>query len=1202
MQAQAFSPLSIPIKDTNLVEASAGTGKTWGITALFARLLVLEKIPVNQILVVTFTKAATAELQNRLRARLEEILSYLNHQDAEKTDSFIVQLIEQAKQEESHSKLILRIKAALSQFDNASIYTIHGFCQRVLRDYAFLCDVPFEMEIQENNQEIWQAAAEQFWRKHVSANTEMANLTAKYQLNLQEICQGFQPYLANPHLSTRYPDVQLAAVQKIVQTAWNAVAQQFEQIENTFWECRKQLNGNKFRTDTYQRKFDLLRQKVQSHTLPSAEEIFDVLFNKDKQNVFEAEFLQANLKAKASIPQEQLNVLCQLGNLLTPYQNLIQAEKDTLIAFQLDIFNMLKTTIEERKKSHHQRSFEDLLLDTYHALTQSKHHQQLAQLLSNEWQVALIDEFQDTDPLQYHIFRTIFIEHQRPLFLVGDPKQAIYRFRGADIYAYLAAANDAQQHYTLETNFRSHSKLVNSITYLFQKKHKPFILNNIHYPAVKAARETCRLHHTQQTMSAIELHWLLKEDEVALTKKSLQQRSAHRCANDIALKLQQASEHVLLYQEQPLQAGQIAILVRTHHEANLVAKALKQRHIQSVMVQNQSVFHTAEAEALIALLNFWNNPSKTEHLRFVLSSILLEWTAAQLQTLNQNDTQLAEHAHFAATAFQLWQSKGIYAALNRFVEHYRLVDTLLAKHNERSLSNFQQLMEILAQEEEHSHTPASMIQWLKQQTQSSLAREHVLRLESDENLVKIVTMHASKGLQYPIVYCPFVWDSRAYRKQAWQTVYHSSVFTELLEKSQLSDTNLNQLQDENIGEDLRLLYVALTRAEEQLILYIAPCNTTDSNPLTYLLEGDADTSRIQVEQSFQVSPERLAEKLKNNYLEHIQSAPSHTDLGQLHLYTDQDDEIISYLAHQAPSSPYQATHWQERAFQSIRQTSFTALTQNLNEHHQAHEAMQPSVDYAETNISATPSSPITKTSHQEQTAYTRFSFPKGAASGVCLHEILESILAEQNHTDADSIHHIVQNHLNKHGIADSWFPTVCSMVQQTLHTPLPDQNTLASLPVAQRLSEMDFVMQINQFALHDVQQYIQQSQLPTECKQAAYYLNFETLKGFLNGFIDLTAILADGNACIIDYKSNHLGMDFADYQTQSLNQAVAHHHYYLQALIYAIAVARYLKQRQALPPTIHILYLFMRGLNENNTNGIWRWDIDTQSLAPWLNH
>ena len=1182
-----FDPLTVPVQGTALIEASAGTGKTYGIAALFARLILLEKLPVDKVLVVTFTKAATAELKTRLRGRLDEAFRRIRGDKMdEEADDFMRGLIEQAARQETPERLELRLKAALSQFDNAAIYTIHGFCQRLLGDYAFLCQVPFETSsADDNDKRDLNTYAQDFWRQNVSHDAQNARLAFHADLTPDQVLQQFSRYLGRPDLLFRRPQTDLAAETERAQAVWTELQQRFPELKDLFWRVHPMLNGNKFRKTTYETKLAELEKLLQQTAMP-AKWLETNLGNTNGESVFSADYLTAAVKKGHTAPEADLAALSFLHKVRTAASALLDAEQQALIALQLDCLQYVRRTAAEQRATRQERSPDDLLLDVYHALTAGAHRDKLAEAVSQNWRVALIDEFQDTDPLQYEIFRRTFAAHGNPLFLVGDPKQAIYGFRGADIYAYLQAAADTPVHYTLAHNYRSHSLLIDNIGRLFQQKERPFVLEHIGYPAVTAPRGTSRLTPPQ---AALKIRWLNDGGEPEPNKETLRSRAAEYCADEIAALINQAAEGRLNYKNTPVEAGQIAVLVHSHNQGAMIKRALAARGIPSVSIERESIFAGEEAKALAALLGFWLDPRRTEPLRFILAGTLFGQTAEQLHALNRDEALLSGYISAAEDFLQIWQRQGIYAALTAFARRYGLEGRLLAADGGRTLTNFWQLAELLADENENSHTPAALHQWLLAKIQDPPQNENaVLRLESDEALVKIVTIHASKGLQYPFVFCPFSWDTAEKKNEAWH-ILHRENGSELLADSQLDEADREQLDDEDLGERLRLLYVALTRAEEQLVIYAARCSSTPRNTFAYLLEGLPSDGRLKTRQAYEAEKENQAEMLRRNWLRWINATPEGIE------WQEGAPLSAAVQTRRRSGTEYRAAVYPPRRFSFIRHTSFTGLTRHLG-HGPARpdddDGLQPALDPAE--LSAGSLLPLSDTDNAPRDI---FHFPRGAAAGICLHEILEKHdFARPAGQQRENIAAI----LEKHGIESEWLDAVCLMADQTAAAPLHGGTTLSSLPAARRKAEMGFVMHFDRLELGRLKNHLAAAGLPEACTAAAERLDFPTLQGFLNGFIDLTCLLPDGTACIIDYKSNHLGMDTGSYTQSALDQAVADHHYYLQAWIYALAAARHLKQRGQMPHTVRIRYLFLRGLDSGSRNGIWSWDIPTASLAEWL--
>ena len=1225
MQDFHVAQLPLPPKGTHLVEASAGTGKTYSIAALFTRLVVLEGWAPENILVVTFTEAATAELKNRLRARLGEALAALQGGET-LDDEFLQHLLAEALAKQERGKLILQLQAALSGFDTAAIYTIHGFCLRVLGDYAFLCGVPFELETGPADTAARLVAAQDFWREHVADHPQNARIAARFGITPASVLAEFSGSLKRAFLDYRLPENRLPQIQKGLHAAWQKLQRNAEEIETVYRRIKPQLHGG-----TFNASIDTLFAELRQAAQEGLEQ--PVLSKPDKLLCFEDKALRGKIKKNQHIEEADIAALQPLAVLGRRLAEISDVEQEAAIRLKLECLGYLKTRLAEDKRRSPRRDYDDLLLDVHAALSNPDHPEQaeaLAQALAAKWRVALIDEFQDTDPLQYAIFHTAFIRQGVPVFLVGDPKQAIYGFRGADIHAYLAAAAETapEQSYTLRTNYRSHRDLVNGIGHLFAARSHPFVLPQIAYPAVQAARAESLLSPSPE--AAVAVRWInpAGESEGKLPNKdALRELCADYCAREIAARLNQALSGSLSIGggNMPLHPGQVAVLVRTHSEAALVARAIKRRGVRSVLLQQQSVFETPEAEALHALLLFWLAPQQTEYLRFVLGGIFYGYTAQDLAELNGNENRLAEWISLAETAAEAWRQHGIYTALTRFARQSCLEQHLLHTRNERSFTNFWQLAEILALAADECVTPSALAQWLETQLQNvgkdKKNTEYQLRLESDEDLVKIVTMHAAKGLEYPLVFCPFVWDASRDLVKDWNIISQSSGRNLLLAKAQLGEEDERQLFAEDLGERLRLLYVALTRAREQLVLYAAPCSNTPENTFAYLLaEAAGDDCQAIRDYWRGLKGQALAEALRRAWRNRIQSAAP----GQLQWLEDEPPEA-RYHARDEQQGSYRALVLPERPLQFIRHTSFTGLSRQTlvaeewlpenplaDENPIAEAERLPENERSEflrsQNVSdelrsngqnvVEPNGQADLWSNEAETAL--LDFPAGIQPGICLHSILEKTdfarpAAEQAASYADI--------LTKHGFeAEQWLPAALEMAEAVRRAPLAENMQLADIPADSRVAEMGFVLHLHDFGLKRLRRWFARPDIGLPENAAAHLpqLDFHAVTGFLNGFIDLIAAGKDGRVCVIDYKSNHLGSRLADYGQAAMRAAVSEHHYYLQALIYAVATARYLKQRRALPEYIHVRYLFVRGLNPHGQEGLWCWDIPVSALQEWL--
>lgn len=1194
---QTLNPLTLPLAHTNLIEASAGTGKTWNIAALFVRLILLplpnhkQPLSIDKILLVTFTKAATAELKLRLRAKLDEALIALQEtsnviEQPEKLrehcpDDFLFELLQQAlarelQPENAQQRVMLRLKAAISDFDNAAVYTIHSFCQRVLQDFAFLCGVPFNIELEaENDNSQLLVAAQDFWRKYIAPNALYARLVYRKYTPKNQI-DAMAQMVAQPYLQMKPIQVseqQLIDAQIDFQNLWCEISAKLPEIEATFWQIYPALNANSFQKETFRKKFEFLYDVAGSEM--DAHHLWENLCNRSKQSPFSLSFMQSKIKKGKHIDESQLQIVAQLNDLLEKSLQLMMLEEQMIVQLHHQLLTYLRQQQHQHKQISPIRHFDDLLLDVYDALYSNQPNAQaLVQNMAQNWQIALIDEFQDTDPLQYAIFQAAFAQTNTPLFLVGDPKQAIYGFRGADIFAYLQAADGATNRYTLNINRRSHQKLMNSISALFSRP-QPFVLPEISYQAVQAHREHSRLSPAGR---ALTVRWLNRDDDNQITAEALRKRAAVYCANEIAQMLNQSEQGCLKLNDAPIRADQIAVLVRVRADGALVQRELKKRNVQSVLLSRNSVFAEPEADAIAGLLDFFIQPQRVSLLRFVLASSLFDYTFEQIHQLNQNENELLKWIDSAQICLNIWLEHGVFAAIQQFLSQHEVEGRLLSQGNERTLTNLLQLMELLAQEDENSHTPTSLRQWLGQHIQATHNKEshneHILRLESDENLVKIVTMHASKGLEYPIVFCPFAWRASSSNKTPEWQVVHRQYEAQLIHKTQLSDEDKDLAQKESLSEDLRLMYVATTRACEQLHIYMASYSQSENSAFAYLLQA----------QDVAKNPQQYFHAWQTFIDEH------QSDTTDMILIDNQQARVEHQFMQPLPNQNFQAAILQPRHYQFVRHTSFTGLSKQHQRLVQLADA--PDILPALDNI--------------EQIAMSNISmgnsihhFVQGTKTGLCWHNILEQGDFSQS---AYLQTNLIDEQLTRYGFdADLWRDAMIELLDNVRLLPIFSGSNLAQTSPQNYWTEWGFLLHVDDFRAEDLHRWFGQPHLnlSPQIVHAAQTLNFyAVLGGFINGFVDLFYHTPSMTA-VVDYKSHYLGDDVDAYHQNHLDAVVAEHHYYLQALLYAIACARYLKTRHALPEKIAIRYLFLRGLGREDC-GIWQWDIAVNDLAQWL--
>ncbi|MDO5686026.1 MAG: exodeoxyribonuclease V subunit beta [Neisseria sp.] len=1206
---KTFDPFTLPASGTSLIEASAGTGKTFGIAALFTRWVLLEKKSVTRLLVLTFTKAATAELKTRLRARLSQILRLLSapqlpeNQQEIAADAFLQDLFARlADDEEPPERLQWRVRAALDEFDGAGIYTIHGFCRSVLNDEAFLCGVPFTVEQVENQDAVIERLRDDFWRQTIAHHPERAQLCFAARLTPQQALNDIKPYLASPYLHYTIPHDNWAAARDATTDAWQAAlpllratiaadeanalcddvsgslkdtvraavetpwrtrlaVHGMSVAEAAFWRIFPRLNQATFRAATFEKLFAALTAAAQENRLPETPSAA-----LEKLSLLQADVLPQKTKKGQQLEDAEIALFAPLANYGTAYAAQETARDDALLAIRFELLRFIDHGLNAEKRRSNRRSFNDLLLDVHHAVTAAPYRARLTQRLAASWDALMVDEFQDTDPIQYAIFKTAFAARGVPLYLVGDPKQAIYRFRGADIFTYLQAAQDAgEQRYTLDTNWRSHHDLVSGIAALFARD-LPFVHEHIDYPPLRAARERSQLQPSLQALTVFRLNTTQEETSA----DELRERAANACADHMAQVLNRAATGSLKLGERSFGAGDIAVLVHSHSQARKMMSTLKKRGIVGVSMQRESVFSSDEAQALAALLRFWLNPQQTDLLRFVLAGVLFQYTATQLDALNRDDAAMARHVEMARRALTRWQEAGIFAAYQYFNRETALEQSLIRRRAERSLTNVFQLLELLAAAAADCFGERALATWLEKEIQAASEQrsDHaLLRLENDEALVKIITIHAAKGLQYPLVYCPFAYAPRNNQKKPIEKIRRDD-HTDLLGKSQWQEDDLDTLNDEQLSEELRLLYVALTRAGEALVLCSADNDYGGKSkhpahklPLDYLLHPYGGGSTWQAWQNW-------AQHTAVNAVELSEILP----------------DACAYAPPSAPRITFQAASAPQRGFDARRLTSFSAWARLVEEAADTAQEEIFSVDHAE-------QSDDMLTANDGDHLHT---FPGGTQAGLCWHEILEHFdFARPAAEQAE----LISRKLDAYGFDGAyWGEKLFAVFDHTRLAPLNPHITLAALPRRRRLAENGFLLNRLRFDPHTVDRIIGNA-LPAVVRDALQQVSAHTVSGFFNGFIDMTAQDDDGKIYLIDYKSNRLGSDSDAYTPDALNAAMAQHQYAAQAVIYALATRRYLAARGITPPLFCVRYLFLRGVQADGARGIWSWDIDPAQLA-----
>jgi exodeoxyribonuclease V beta subunit len=1144
METNYFDPVQTELfKGVNLIEASAGTGKTYAIAMLVLRFVVELGITIDKALVVTFTKAATEELKDRVRGRLAEAKRAVDGRTAG-IDSNVLDWLANLGIEPELIKQ--RLVVALLDIDQAGIFTIHGFCQRVLREHALESGQLFDAELTDDLAVIKQACVDDFWRRQIYNRSvwEVAVLTADYKTPDRLLASI--DFIAD-HVSV-YPAVEsLDAALKELQRLTGLAKIELE-------HCAKSVSDSfadqKFKTrysDTFELECASLRAWLQGHTtqIPGSE-AFALLTENGLKEALHGNKFRAN-KTQTS-DQRKAVYLAELEINTAAFDALTRAFKRITLVFRRTLLETLRVELDKRLQQLNVMSFDNLITRLAEAL-QGENGILLKTELQQRFEVALIDEFQDTDDSQWFIFSSVFAAPSQYLYLIGDPKQAIYKFRGADIYSYLDAQKQAEHQFTLGKNWRSHPQLVDAVNALFQKE-QAFLLEDLAFSKVKPARSAAdgELHLKGQAIAPM-LLWQLPESDSKTgywTAGKASEAISYAVINEIVALL--THEYMLQPANRALQPRDIAILVRTNAQARNYQAALRVAGVPSVLNNTESVFASQEALDLHVLLQAVANPGDSGLLKqaLTLSGFALDGQA--LYQLINNETALDVWMSRFSSYYQDWQKAGLMAMMQRLLAQEK-IRTNLSKNvsAERQLTNLHHLIELVQQTAVDEHLGINKtLDWLRTAiTKASSAEDQQLRLESDDDAVKIITMHRSKGLEYSVVFCPCLWQ-RSDRLNSEQQLIKCHVDGRMIVDLGSEDFELHRALalKEELAEDIRMFYVAVTRAKYRCYIVWANVRsgqTANDSAMAWLLDfAGADFCRQQA--ILQAFTGQTGHSYEYRLLDVPDSQAGIRERGTV--------AQTEFQAKKRRRSLY--TSWQMSSY-----TALSALSQ--------HDAPELPEDKArEQQDIATEQAGMRESSPTE--------LPRGAHTGNVVHELLEKCafidLAKRKDISAQR-----DKACQCYGLKPVQPDMIDTILQAVVLTPLSDTDAsfcLMNIEENKCLKEMPFYLSMQAMDASQINQVLRET-------AAFQSLDSKLMCGYLTGFIDLICEYK-GLYYVMDYKTNSL----PDYQNETLTHAMREHNYGLQYWIYTVVLHRYLQHR--LPDYDYethfggVRYLFVRGM------------------------
>jgi exodeoxyribonuclease V beta subunit len=1152
----------VPLDGAHLIEASAGTGKTYAIGSLYLRLLLEKGLAVDQILVVTYTVAATEELKTRIRENIRQALSAFKSGCS--NDAFINALLLSCT---DHDRAVLVFDHALKLFDEAAIFTIHGFCQRVLAEMAFESASLFDAELISDQRDILREVVDDFYRLNFYDN--MPPELARYALNKKITLESLLKILGKASI-----DADIIPIIDRPEAGLHIASyrQAFEEVKDCW--CSQQgevakillkypgLHRNLYRTSSIPKWIDAMNTFIDSNgeDLP----LFDT-FKK-----FTASTISESLKNDYDPPEHVFFDLCE--DLKNRADELVACIDEYLIWLKRKLFEYVKTHLAEKKDKMGVFHFDDLLLKVHSCLVSSS-GKMLGSALRDKYRAALIDEFQDTDPVQYGIFKTAF--EGLPMFLIGDPKQAIYSFRGADIFTYLNAAMgiSSDNKHTLKKNWRSDEALIHAVNRIFSRptNHNPFVFDQIGFEPVDAAEKEGRVALRDSQGAPLTLWFVPAEGSRVLNKREAERAITRAVAMEVSRLLEEGSDGHVLIGEEAVMPGDIAVLVRENRQARLVRDELSACGIPCVIYSEENVFDSYEAFEMEVFLKGVAQPHSEGLIRAALATSLIGLDSQEIEAETFDEGAWEQWLIKFLRYHDLWVSKGFMRMFREFITGENVRQKLLAlKRGERMLTNFLHIAELLNQAAVDKKLGMSdLLKWLALQRDPGLNRagEYQLRLESDEDAVKIQTVHKSKGLEYPIVFSPFSWGASEMRRDDkdrflfhdrennWKATFDLG--------SGRIEENRKHAEKEALAENMRLLYVALTRAKNRCYIVWGAFNNAQTSAPAYLLHSGAlgkDSDGIEPLKQMSLVSDSMMRDLAD-----LEKPPSSPVLVQ--------DIPRAAPIHYMPPSTWHSSlvprEFTGRIDRSWKVLSFSSMTYDT-----AHTGEAADYD-------ALYAGPSLENEGADAAGYDIFSFPRGARAGTMMHTIFERLDFQ---ADGATLSKLVSTVLDSYGYDESWHGVIVDMVKKVLAAPI-DDFTLSGIKTKERLSELEFYFPLNHVSKSDLADCFSSSGtggIFREFPAMIEGLHFDPSRGFMRGFIDLV-FGYNGRYYIVDWKSNYLGNTVDDYNRAALGSAMRNNYYILQYHLYTLAVHQYLRRRlKRYSYDEHfggVVYVFLRGVD-----------------------
>lgn len=1113
-KAKSFNAQAIELKGKNLIEASAGTGKTFSIAVLALRLVLERKASIKEILMVTFTKAAVAELEERIRYFFKEahrcsvgldcdieIINTLVKQQIEKIGIEAVQLI---------------LKESVLLLDETSVLTIHGFCQQTLNQYPFKTQQLSNVELMGDEKTIIAKQVDLFWRTYITSIPEdiLIQLTDK-GLSRSKIGsiiskhlggKGYLGYVKQSNYKNAIEDESFVTFREKIS---NAKKEEEEYLEGILQHivANEREYKEKSASNTYAKKANL-------HLVEYPKQFYDIIYDKFHKNKLS--------NFHYTLYEEIINGITSLMDLMLKTESIILDFNSQIYCFAIQ---EISKKVTQDKLNKNQLSYNDLIYNLHEAVL-GKNQSYLQKTLNQQYKAIFIDEFQDTDKLQFEIFDTLFSNQDAIVFYIGDPKQSIYAWRKADIATYFKAKKSVSENiFEMNENFRSSVDYIHAMNDFFAPIPD---FDAFHYKNKADKIDYIKVYPPQQQ----NVGYISYQDRQEPALKIISCKNKDQIAVGLAYQIHQLltnPTYQLLDKKgemRKIKPSDIGILIRNNYEKISIKKELAKYQIPSVTINDEKVLKSEEAKYILYILSAIHNYTLGNINRALLSSL----------TGFKVDDILKMSSHERLEIFKelnaIWEKEGVFMVLNKFFTLFNVIQNLIhqTENGERIITNIYQIVELLHKAQSTKDLSIlDLLAWLKRNIdgEENDGDEYKQRIESDDEAVKIVTIHASKGLQYNIVFAPFL-DMKLYDGDEFEfrdeneedSIYY------LIEKYRISPEQNEWYQNQTKQENSRLIYVALTRAVYGA--YVYHNQSSKNSALDYFIDAKQASEYIHLAG---VNLDEITKTAKVNSKKII---------------------IPPYFV---PNIHFKLKE------ENWRKISYSALRLGYENKFRLRGEVS-------------------------ENEYDKFIFDdlaRGIKAGNMLHEIFENIHFAKPESWNFIIAKSVNNYFPK--TEHSTYEFYEKMLHEVLETNIQIGDSSFSLSEIQQnkcIHELEFDFKISNFHTNQLSQL-------SSSEMEISIANFPQLEGLMNGKIDLF-FEHDNKYYVLDWKSNFLGNTVEDYHPDLLVKAMNESNYHLQYLIYCVALKKFLHSRKGNfnyeKQFGGVLYLFIRGMRKGSKNGI----------------